>query len=76
MPDGTFILRNELSICDLESCYFGTCSHLTRFMAIGQFLRRNLVSISFPTITLALIWADWSHTRQWKEQLKQTNTSE
>ncbi|CAH2215995.1 jg22850, partial [Pararge aegeria aegeria] len=36
------------------------------YMAIGRFLRKNLVSITFPTLTLTCILLDWNHTRKWK----------
>jgi hypothetical protein len=37
-------------------------------MAIGQFLKKYWVVISFPTFTAGSIYLDWSHTRKWKRQ--------
>ncbi|CAG4942666.1 unnamed protein product [Colias eurytheme] len=42
-----------------------------RYMAFLQFLRRNLVSITFPTLAATFIWLDWSHTRKWKALKKE-----
>ncbi|KAF9409229.1 hypothetical protein HW555_011343 [Spodoptera exigua] len=41
---------------------------IDRYMAVAQFLRRNLVSISFPVLTATFIYLDWSRTKNWKLQ--------
>ncbi|CAH4038646.1 unnamed protein product [Pieris brassicae] len=50
----------------IERIYIYYREHRVRFMAILRFLRRNLVSITFPTLTATFIWLDWNHTRHWK----------
>ncbi|KAG8038395.1 hypothetical protein G9C98_006722 [Cotesia typhae] len=38
-------------------------------MGVWHKIKRNLISILFPTITIALIYADLRHTCLWKEQV-------
>lgn len=37
--------------------------------AITYFIKRNLVSAIFPTVTISAIYADLRHTARWKRQL-------
>lgn len=48
-----------------QSCFYFS------FMALGPFLRRNVVSIAFPTFAVSCIFLDWNHTRKWKKHQKE-----
>jgi hypothetical protein len=37
-------------------------------MAVGQFLKKYWIVVSFPTLTAGFVYLDWSHTRKWKRQ--------
>lgn len=40
---------------------------------IGYLLKRYSIVVIFPTFTVSSIYADWSHTREWKKQLEIIN---
>lgn len=42
----------------------------------GWALQRYWPSVVFPAITVWAIYADWSHTREWKNSLKLKNVDD
>lgn len=43
-------------------------------MGVWSNIKRNLVSVIVPTVCGLLIFADWNHTRLWKEQVAKENS--
>jgi len=39
------------------------------FKGVWISIKRNLISVIFPTITILAIYADLKHTARWKRQL-------
>jgi len=37
--------------------------------AVQTLIKRNLISVIFPSFTIWAIWADLRHTARWKRQL-------
>uniref|UniRef100_A0A2H1WN52 SFRICE_012466 n=1 Tax=Spodoptera frugiperda TaxID=7108 RepID=A0A2H1WN52_SPOFR len=58
----------QIKYLDLAHKVVDMWNRLSLYMALAKFLRRNLVSISFPVLTATFIYLDWSHTKNWKLQ--------
>ncbi|XP_018300093.1 uncharacterized protein [Mycetomoellerius zeteki] len=60
-------VKREIDICLMDSAIFKT---------IWTSVKRNFVSVLFPTTTVLTIYADLRHTARWKRQLAEQQTSE
>lgn len=38
---------------------------------VARLARKYGAVVFFPTVTVSTIYADWSHTQQWKQQQKE-----
>lgn len=45
-------------------------------MALSAVLRKYSVVIAFPAFAVTTIWADYSHTQQWKRSVLQKHQEE
>jgi len=48
---------------------FSSLMESANFKAVWISIKRNLISVIFPTITILAIYADLKHTARWKRQL-------
>ncbi|KZC04757.1 hypothetical protein WN55_09556 [Dufourea novaeangliae] len=38
-------------------------------LKLARWIRRYWPILFFPTVSVSLIYADWSHTREWKKKV-------